>query len=59
MQHVMMNILNIENVLEKMTIKILKENSLKKEFISTNDYKQLGFIKEGSYYLLTEQRKKT
>ena len=55
----MMNILNIENVLEKMTIKVLKENSLKKEFISTNDYKQLGFIKEGSYYLLTEQRKKT
>ena len=41
-----MNILNVENVMKKMMVRDLKE------FIFENYYKQIGFTKEDSYYLL-------
>ena len=42
----MMYILNIEEVLEKMMVKDLKE------FTFVNYYKWIGFTKKDSYYLL-------
>ena len=47
-----MFILNTKNVFIKMAMKDLREFTFK------NYHKQLGFIKEDSYYALQKQRKK-
>ena len=47
-----MYILNIASLLKKMTVNELRD------FVFENYYRQIGFSKENSYYLMKHQKKK-
>ena len=47
-----MYILNIASLLKKMTVNELKD------FVFENYYRQIGFSKENSYYLMKHRKKK-